>query len=189
MLANLAKDLNIFISLAKQHLSLVFIILGGLWGINIINWLIGSRLNVLGLYPRNLFGLVGIVFSPILHKNFNHLFFNSIPLFGLSIFIMTLGKNIFLDVTITIALLSGLAVWLFGRRAIHIGASGIISGYFGFLLGVAYQHPSITTIFLAGLTLYYFGSIFLGIFPSEERVSWEGHLFGFLSGIAAIYIF
>lgn len=161
----------------------------GLWVLQVINWLTGYRLNRLGIVPRNLPGLIGIVFSPFLHGNFNHLFFNTIPLLVLACFILVGGEKLFFLVSITIILISGFAVWLFGRRAIHIGASSLIMGYWGYLLVSAYMHPSLMTLVLAVVSVYYFGGLFFGLFPGEKNVSWEGHLFGCLSGIIANFIF
>lgn len=184
MLNDLSIELNDFINHAKLYLIPWLFCLGILWLINILNWITGSRLNILGIYPRNLFGLVGIPFSPLLHGNFSHLFFNSIPLFALGLILLARGPDVFFQVTMAVTLLGGLGVWLFGRKSLHIGASGVISGYFGFLLATAYFNPSMISILLALLVIYYFGSIFFGIFPQEEKISWESHLLGFLSGIA-----
>lgn len=159
-----------------------------LWGFNILNWMTGSRLNILGILPRHPFGLIGIVFSPILHSNFNHLFFNSIPLFVLGLFMMTLGLDLFWYVTGMITILGGFAVWLVGRRGIHLGASALVSGYFSFIMVLTFEHPSFPSILLASIALYYFGGIILSLFPTEERTSWEGHLCGFLAGLASFYL-
>lgn len=155
-----------------------------LWSINLVNWLIlRSRLCVLGIIPRCLPGLVGIIFSPLLHADFNHLFFNSIPLFVLGLFILALGSKLAITLTIYLAVTEGLLVWLFARDAIHIGASGVISGYFGFILALAYSNPTVITIVLGFVALYYFGSIIIGLFPSSKKVSWEAHVFGFVPGL------
>jgi membrane associated rhomboid family serine protease len=187
MIQNLSNELYNFLEQSKQYLLPWLYCIGALWGINILNWVTGSKLNILGIYPRHLIGLVGIVFSPILHQNFTHLFFNTIPLFALGLIILARGLNIFLTVTIIVTVIGGLLVWIAGRRAIHLGASGVVSGYFGFLLATAYTHPSLSSLVLAVLVGYYFGGIFLGLFPQEDKVSWESHLFGFLGGIASAY--
>ncbi len=162
----------------------------GLWSIQILNWLCGYRLNQFGILPRTFRGLIGIVLSPFLHGNASHLFFNTIPLLVLACFILVGGKTLFFSVSISIILLSGFLVWLLGRRAIHIGASGLIMGYWGYLLVSAFLYPSLLTIVLAIVSVYYFGGLFFGLFPSSEKnVSWEGHLFGCLSGIVANFIF
>jgi membrane associated rhomboid family serine protease len=185
MLTDFADQASQFIAGSKEYIGPWLMALGILWLINIINWILGSPLNYLGLYPRRISGLPGILFAPFLHGDFSHLFFNSIPLFVLGLALLTEGVNLFISVTIIIMLLEGISVWLVGRPARHIGASGIISGYFGYIIVNAYLAPSFTTAILAILVIYYFGSIFLGIFPQEEQVSWESHLLGFLSGIAA----
>lgn len=173
---------------ARTQLPFMGWLLLALWAFNLVNWLLfGSRLNVLGIHTRNLFGLIGIPFSPILHANFNHLFWNTIPLFVLGMFILALGRDTFITVTVALVLAQGLLVWLFGSRGNHIGASGIISGYFGFIIGLAYYHPTIISLVLAGTALFYFGSILAGILPLKEGVSWEGHLFGLVSGFGLIY--
>ncbi len=189
MLENLARELDIFVEGSKLHLEFWLLCFASLWGINILNWLLGSKLNILGIYPRHPLGLLGIVFSPILHQNFTHLFFNTIPLFMLGLAILARGMPIFCQITLFVIVFGGLAVWIFGRRAVHIGASGLVSGYFGYILATAYFEPSFTALLLAVFVIYYFGSIFLGIFPQEAKVSWESHFFGFLSGIGSAYIF
>lgn len=189
MLTDLANQLSTFTARSQFYLIPWLYVLGLLWLINMINWTIfRSKLNVLGIYPRHLWGLVGIVFAPILHYDFNHLFFNSIPLFVLGLVILTQDVQTFYWVTLVIVVLEGFAVWLVGRNAIHIGASGLISGYFGYILVAAYLQPGVITILVAALVIYYFGSIFLGIFPQEEKISWESHLLGFLAGIAAAFL-
>lgn len=188
MLADIANELYSFIVQSKIYIFPWLGALGVLWVFNIFNWMIGSRLNVLGIYPRHFFGLIGIAFSPLLHQDFNHLLFNSIPLFVLGLALLAKGPATFFWVTLVVTVIGGLAVWLLGRRALHIGSSGIVSGYFGYILVTAYLQPGFTSILLATLVLYYFGSIFLGIFPQEEKISWESHLLGFLSGISAAFI-
>lgn len=164
-------------------------VLGIIWCVNIINWIIGSRLNVLGINPRHPFGLVGIFCSPFLHRDFAHLLFNTVPLFVLGLALLASGGAVtFCWITLVIAVLGGLAVWLFARPGMHIGASGVISGYFGYILMTAYKQPGVITILLAILAVYYFGGIFSGIFPKEKQTSWESHLFGFISGIVCVFI-
>lgn len=188
MLADINQNYQTVFAHAQAELPFMGYLLLAVWALNIVNWALRSPLNLLGIYPRSLWGLLGIVLSPLLHANFNHLFFNSIPFFALGMFLLALGQGLFIAVTIVIALAQGLLVWLFGRKYIHIGASGLISGYFGFLLGLAYLQPTIVSLMLAVVTLYYFGSIMFGILPTAERVSWESHLSGMLCGIALVYV-
>lgn len=158
-----------------------------LWIIQIANAAMHYRLNALGIHPREIFGLAGIGFSPFLHGHYNHLFFNSIPLFLLLNLMLAYGWHPFVVYTVNIALFGGLLTWLLGRSAIHIGASGVIMGYMGFLLMQAIHHRTAYAAVLGVIALYYCGSILLSLFPSDEKTSWEGHVFGFAAGLAVGY--
>lgn len=189
MLNNITLNYQQYFAIAAEQLPFMLYLLLSIWIFNIINWALGSRFNILGMYPRSVHGLVGIICSPFLHANFNHLFFNSIPLFVLGMFILGMGQDVFIASSILIMLLSGISVWLVGRKYLHIGASGVISGYFGFVLCLAYLHPTIISLVLAVVAIYYFGSILAGILPTSERVSWESHFIGLLSGVAVTFLF
>lgn len=161
-----------------------------MWGVHILNVLLGYRLNYLGIYPRHVFGLPGIIFSLFLHGDFNHLFFNTIPLYVLANFILLGGRTLFFQVTAVVILVTGSLVWLFSRKGLHIGASGLIMGYWGYLIMNAYEHPSVLSVFLVIITVYYFGGLASALLPSSDKdVSWEGHIFGFISGLVAHYFF
>lgn len=185
-------DLHIVIpdlsSTFLEQLPLVAILFASLWGTFFLNKLLLGNLNRLGLYPRTIRGLLGIFTSPFLHGSLSHLIFNSLPLFILINFILFQGRHAFFEISLVIIILTGGATWLFGRKAYHIGASGVIMGYFSYLLVNAYQHPTVLTIVLAGVCLYYFAGLFAYLIPSNQKVSWEAHIFGFLSGIAANFI-
>lgn len=172
----------------KQSIPFVLCCIGVLWMIQIFNSLVGYRLNYFGIMPRNFLGLIGIVFCPFLHGSFSHLLFNSIPLFVLMNFILLKGFITFVTITCIIILLSGLAVWLLGRPAIHVGASGLIMGYFGFALVDAYENSSSISIGVAIVCLYYFAGFIFQILPTGDRTSWESHLFGLLAGILAVFL-
>lgn len=182
---NLINDLQTIIIVLQDNVKTSLWILSIFWIIFFIKALLGHRLNILGIYPRHLWGLPGIFFAPFLHANFTHLLFNSIPLFVFTDFLLIFGIHKFLCISLVIILSSGFAIWLLGRKALHIGASALIMGYFSYLLVTAYKQPSLLTILLAIIAIYYFGGLFLDLFPREERVSWEGHVFGFLAGLAA----
>ncbi|MCH9755624.1 MAG: rhomboid family intramembrane serine protease [Gammaproteobacteria bacterium] len=159
-----------------------------LWAVFFLNKALGGVLLLLGIVPRKIYGLPGIVCSPFLHANFNHLFFNTVPLLVLSAFILVNGLPYFLLATASITLLSGTLIWLFAKSGRHVGASGVITGYWGLLIVDIYQEGSATAILLGIVSLYYFAGIFFGIFPGKKGVSWEGHLFGLLAGIATSFL-
>src|SRR5260221_386805 len=134
-----SSQLDFYLSLIKANIPFTLTMILGLWVIHFINIILGYRLNILGIYPRHVLGLIGIPCFSFLHGSFNHLFFNSIPLFVLINLVLVEGIQKFFCVSETIILLGGMAVWLFGRRALHIGASCLIMGYWGYLLSHAYQ--------------------------------------------------
>ncbi|KTD07108.1 rhomboid family intramembrane serine protease [Legionella jamestowniensis] len=188
MLEEINRSLNIIIQQTQANMNILIIILGIPWLVYFINLFLNNRLLYLGIIPRRFYGLPGIVFAPLLHANFNHLFFNSIPLVVLSNFILINGLLYFLYVTLFITLLSGFLIWCFAKPGIHLGASSLITGYWGLLVSDILQQGTVTAIILGIISLYYFAGIFLGIFPSKKGVSWEGHLFGLVAGLATNYL-
>lgn len=188
LLSKLSAELTFFTNIVQDNIHILMQLILALWLINIINWNTGSKLNCFGVIPRKTKGLIGIFLGTFIHKNFNHLFFNTIPLVALGIFMLAAGLTTFYTSSLLIILIEGILVWLFARSGVHLGASSLISGYFSYLLISAYYNPSATTIIIAMLTIYYFGSIFFGIFPSAAKISWEGHLFGFIAGIISYLI-
>ncbi len=183
MLEEIAYSLTNIVNQTQAHLMLLFSVLGILLLIHIINVSLNYRLLILGIYPRKPWGLIGIICSPFLHGNFNHLFFNAIPLFVLMDFMLIYSQKTWAIATISIMFISGLLTWIFGRKAIHVGASAVITGYWSYLVFNIYQQTSVTSIILGVICLYYFAGIFFGIIPNKKGVSWEGHLFGFIGGI------
>ena len=188
MLEELNTSLGLIISQTQANMKTLTIILLIPWSLYFLNLLLNKKLLYLGIIPRRSYGLAGILFAPLLHANFNHLFFNSIPLLVLSNFILINGLGYFLWVTAIITLISGFLIWCFAKPGIHIGASALITGYWGLLVSDILKQGSVTAIILGLISLYYFAGIFLGIFPGKKGVSWEGHLFGLLAGFATSYL-
>ncbi|MEM1311478.1 MAG: rhomboid family intramembrane serine protease [Cyanobacteria bacterium P01_H01_bin.153] len=155
-----------------------------LWGIQIANvGLFSGRLVLHGIYPRQLDGLEGVLWAPFLHGNFRHLMHNTLPFVTLGGLIMLSKAEDFWIVTIVSALISGLGTWLIGAsNSVHIGASGVVFGYFGYLLLRGYFDRSVFAITASVLVIIFYGSFLWGVLPNQPGVSWEGHLFGFLGG-------
>lgn len=158
-----------------------------LWAIEIVNALVGHRLNAWGILPRRVEGLPGIVLSPFLHGSFAHLAANSLTLaiFGSMIAMRSLRELFF--VTIGGALLAGIGTWLFGSLfgplGVHVGASGVLFAYFGYLIAIGIFERRILSIVVSVLLLVVFGGMLYGVLPGQNGISWEGHLFGFLGGV------
>jgi len=164
-------------------------ILGGfivlMWVLEIIDQLLlRHRLNRFGIIPRTSIGLRGVLFAPLLHGTWNHLIANTVPLAVLGWLTMLGGSADFAIATAMIWLVSGLGVWLFGApNSLHIGASGIIFGYFGFLLSRSYFEQDFFSAVIAALVVLLYGPLIWGILPLRRGISWQGHLFGLIGGI------
>ena len=166
------------------------IILGGfvaiIWILEIVDiFFLRGRLNSYGILPRHLIGLRGILFAPFLHGGFGHLIANTVPFLTLGWLIMLRETSDFFAVSALTMLVSGLGVWLFGSPAFHIGASGLIFGYLGFLLLRGFFERSFISILLSLIVGFLYGGVIWGVLPTQPGVSWEGHLFGFIGGVLA----
>lgn len=188
-LSSIALQFQLLIQISKANLPFVLQWLAVLWIVFIVNlFLFRGALNILGIHPRRLFGIIGIPFAPFLHGDWNHLFFNSIPLFLLMQLVLIAGHDTFYCVSLIVIGLGGIGVWLFGRPAVHLGASGLIMGYWGYLLMNITNRGTANAILLLIVCVYYLGGLVVELLPGKKSVSWEGHLSGFLAGIAASYL-
>ncbi len=169
----------------KKNLYWVLGFVALIWAIELINFSMGHRFSDWGILPRTLKGLKGIPLSPFLHASLIHIMMNTIPLAVLGGFVMLNGRRIFFEITIIIILVSGIALWLFGRSSYHVGASGLIFGYFGYLVLRAWYDRSLKSFIIAFVTVFLYGGIIWGLLPTFSRISWEGHLFGLLAGFLA----
>jgi membrane associated rhomboid family serine protease len=160
--------------------------------IELIDNLTGNRLmRDVGIQPRVVEGLDGVVFAPFLHANFEHVLANSVPLILLGTFVLAAGARRFLAATVFIALASGVGVWLVGDpRTIVVGASGVVFGYFGLLLMRGLVERSWWNIAVALLIGLLYGWQLTGVLPVPgSQISWQAHLFGFLGGMIAAVLF
>lgn len=166
-------------------------ILGGfvalLWAIHLVNAVIfGGDLAAFGVAPRTLSGLRGILFAPFLHGSFGHLAANTVPLLVLGWFVMLRRKRDLLYVSALSALVGGLGTWLIAPSpSVHIGASGLIFGYLGYLLSRGIFERRFWSIVGSLAVFLLYGGALFGIFPGEVGISWQGHLFGLVGGVLA----
>lgn len=179
--------LTIFILQTQVNMHYLFLIVMVLYAVFMISRAFPFML-ALGIWPRKLYGLPGIFFAPLLHVNFNHLFFNTVPLVILSDFLLINGLQYYLLATLSIAIISGICIWCFAKPGIHLGSSAVVTGYWGLLVTNLYLQGTLMAVMLGIVCVYYFAGIFLGVFPGKKGVSWEGHLFGLLAGIGTSYL-
>jgi len=154
-----------------------------LWLIKLFEVEFQLNFTTWGIYPLEIKGLPGIILSPLIHANFEHLIANTIPLFVLTFSLFFFYRKTSYTIFVLIYVLSGLCVWLGGREAWHIGASGVIYGLaaFLFLSGIISFNIRLLTISMVVSLIY--GGMFWGIFPVKPEVSWESHLWGGISGL------
>lgn len=143
----------------------------------------GISLVRFGVYPLHVKGLSGILFSPLIHSGYSHLISNSIPFFILMFALIYFYRRISYRIFIQLYLLAGLCVWLSGREAWHIGASGVVYAMaaFHFVSGVIRNDVRLLTLSVVVVFLY--GGMVWGMFPINPDISWEGHLWGAVSGV------
>jgi len=163
----------------------ILLFTGACWAMFVVNNLIFSGdLTQYGIRPRHISSLPGIIWSPFLHTSFRHLSANTIPLLVLGAIICVRSKTEFAAVTTGGILLGGGLTWLLARGAYHVGASGLIFCFFSYLASLAYFNRNIPTLLLSLVCIAGYGGMLRGLVPTSAAVSWEGHLAGFLSGIA-----
>jgi membrane associated rhomboid family serine protease len=158
-----------------------------MWAIAIVNLLVGHRLDALGIHPRTAPGLVGILFAPLLHGGFAHLIANSVPWLAAGGLIVMSDVREFYVVTAFTWITSGLGAWALGADgSVHIGASGVVFGYFGYLLVRGWMRRSFLGIVVSlALGSTYGMVIFLGALPGQVGISWQCHAFGLAGGVLA----
>lgn len=160
-----------------------------LWAIQVVNWITGYGLNpAFGLIPRYLGGLDGVVAMPLLHGSFGHLMANTPPLLVMGGLLVATTTRALLPVNTVVIGLGGALVWLFGSSSIHIGASSLVFGWFGFLVVRGLVDRSLITLGAAFVVGVLYGSILWGVLPGQPGVSWEAHLFGAIAGAAAAFL-
>ncbi|MCB8926443.1 MAG: rhomboid family intramembrane serine protease [Ardenticatenaceae bacterium] len=175
----------------KTPLALISGFVALLWLIEIIDQLVfRGALDSYGVRPRTLMGLWGILWAPLLHGSFRHLLANTGPLLILgSIVMFSRRLRDFFIISFIVTLIGGFGTWLIGPRfSVHLGASGLIFGYFGFLLLSAYFERSCRAIAIALVVLLLYSGIIWGVLPQGGGISWQTHLFGFIGGGVAAYV-
>ena len=161
-----------------------------MWLVKIVEVLFELDFSGFGIFPLTVNGLPGIILSPFIHADFNHLFNNSLPLFFLSIALFYFYSEVALNVFILTFFITGLLVWIAGRDAWHIGASGLVYGLASFLFFSGIIRRYFRLIALSLLIVFLYGSMVWGIFPGiYKNVSWESHMLGFFSGVVLAVVY
>jgi len=174
---------------SKQSLifPIAFVLL--IWIIKVFEWGLDLDFHQLGVFPLESKGLLGLITSPLIHSDFEHLIANSIPIFALSWGIFYFYRQLAFRIVLYCLFTTNILLWLGGREAWHIGASGLVYAFASFLFfsGLFRNYYKLIAISFAVAFLY--GGLFWGIFPVLKDVSWEGHLFGGCSGLIYAFAF
>ncbi|MFQ3197047.1 MAG: membrane associated rhomboid family serine protease [Paraglaciecola sp.] len=153
--------------------------------IEILNLFSGRALSHFGNIPRYIPGLLGIISGPFIHASLAHYLSNIVPLCVLSFLMLQYGIRRFVLVSLFCLVLTGLLVWLFARSANHLGISGLVYSFFGFLLLAGLLSGRLKLFAISLLVGIFYGGLIFGVLPTRGFVSWESHLFGFISGLIA----
>jgi len=173
------------LSALKERAFWIVAFVACIWMAASLNAFLGLRLDTWGLYPRTLRGVPGIFLAPLLHDGLPHVLANTVPFVVLGSLVILRGVREFLELTVFVVAVGGGAVWLVGRPAYHVGASGLIMGYLGFLVARGWYERSFTSAIIAVFVVLCYGGALWGVLPGAWTVSWEMHLFGLLAGILA----
>lgn len=166
----------------------VVAMLAVMWAVEIIDIPLGGRLDRFGVQPRELAGIPGIVFAPFLHAGFGHLIANTVPFVVLGGVVAYSGLRNFAVITALIMAGSGAGMWLFGSsNSVQVGASGLVFGYLTYLLTRGFFAKRVGWIVGGVFVALLYGSMLWGLIP-RHGVSFSGHLFGAISGVAVAWL-
>ncbi len=178
-----ADSLGAIARTLRVHVVTLLAFAAVMWAEEIVDLFLGGALDALGIRPRSALGLVGIPLAPFLHVGFGHLIANTVPFLVLGWLVLVRETWHFWAVTIGVTLLGGLGVWLVGApNSVHLGASGLVFGFLGYLMLGGFFERRVGTIIGSIVVTFVFGGLLWGVLPGMPGVSWESHLFGFLAG-------
>ncbi|MBZ0198381.1 MAG: rhomboid family intramembrane serine protease, partial [Ignavibacteriaceae bacterium] len=160
-----------------------------LWIIKLVETMFNLSLAGYGLLPRQAKGLIGIITTPLLHADFNHLISNSLPLIFLGTGLFYFYKEASIKTALIIYFAPSMIVWIFGRDAYHIGASGLIYGLVTFMFFSGIIRRDARSIALSLVVTFLYGSLVWGVLPLDAKVSWESHLAGAFVGFICALLF
>ena len=178
-------------STLRQRILLLFALVGVMWLLEALDILTGHRLPIdeFGIRPRELRGLLSIPVMPFLHGSFQHLSANTFPFIILGSLVLVTGRATFVVVSSIVLFIGGLGTWVFGlSNTNHIGASGLIFGYLGFVLMRAWFDRKVGYLLMAAFAPFLYGGLAIGLMRTTDGVSWTGHFFGFVGGVVAAWL-
>jgi membrane associated rhomboid family serine protease len=176
------------LSIKQSQITDVVLLLTSMWLVFFLQIVFPYDLSSYGIMPRTITGLLHIPISPWIHHSTTHLLFNSVPLLILGFIVHLSNRVEFWEVTILIILFSGFGTWLVGNAGLHGGASGLIMGYWSYIIVNAVYVRSVKSIFLALITLFLYGGMIFILLDVRPQISWAGHASGFIAGALTVWI-
>jgi len=159
------------------------------WLVEAFALITGRPLHELGILPREWSGLRGVLLAPLVHEGPEHRALNTVPLLVLGWLVLLRGPGVFLRLTLLVPVVGGGLVWACGRAHFHhVGSSGIVFGYFGYLVGTGFLERSWSSLLVAAVTVVLYGGVLVGVLPGVPEVSWESHLAGLVAGVAGAWV-
>ncbi|WP_248962597.1 rhomboid family intramembrane serine protease [Sphaerisporangium perillae] len=165
----------------------VALLIGVEWAVEITDYVLPENLDLYGIRSQDVHGLGGILLAPFLHAGFAHLMANTVPLAILGFLAALRGLGRFFVASLIIIVLSGLGVWFLSPPGVTVGASGLVFGYFGYVVtrGLFDRHLLDIVLGIGVAVLYY--SLIWGVLPGQPGISWQAHLFGLVGGVIAAW--
>ncbi|MEO8671465.1 MAG: rhomboid family intramembrane serine protease [Tahibacter sp.] len=159
-----------------------------LWLVKLIELSGPDSFAWLGVWPREWYGLLGILTAPLVHGSFEHLIFNSFPTAVLLTLALFNYPKATMRAFVLIWILSGIGIWLIGRPSWHFGASGLTHGLMFFLFFLGLMRQDRNAIVVAMITFFLYGGMLITVLPREPHVSWEAHMSGAVAGMLAAWL-
>lgn len=151
----------------------------------------GIDLKFLGIYPRKLEGMIGILTAPLIHSadNPGHIMSNILPLLVLGGTLYFFYESIAPYVFGWCYFATNILVWMFAwNDGFHIGASGLIYGMASFLIFYGFFKRDFKSLIISVAIMILYSGLVYGLLPFEPNISVESHLFGAIVGlILAMY--
>ncbi|MEI4551877.1 rhomboid family intramembrane serine protease [Pseudoalteromonas spongiae] len=173
----------------KQPIRIIFALLAILFSVQLVNAISQGAVSGLGIYPRTLNGLAGIIFAPWIHHSWQHLLSNAAPLTVLAFITLQQGLKRFLLVYLFISIVAGSAVWVFAFDGYHAGASTMVFGLIAYILSNAIFSRNIFNLILAIIICFLYAGVIYSLTQFIPGVSWSSHFFGFTAGLIAGKVF
>jgi membrane associated rhomboid family serine protease len=174
-------------------------VLAVLWIIQVINFADNYGLNAsYGIRPHDIGALPYLLTAPFLHVSWTHIEGNSGPLFIFGFLAAYRGIGKFAAVTLVVVITSGLAAWFFQPahtvvngvtlQTIGVGASGVVFGYFGYLMVRGIFDRRAIDVLVGAVMALCFAYQFSVLLP-QQGIGWQDHIGGLVGGIASGWLF